>query len=252
MIINKVTELKIRKSKLDTVITGTSSKLGPIADQLTVVEKLKGSAGRVFLHSTQKPAISFDGLRVVVGKEPNVADVLRHYVINIPGREVFAICAPNVIINPDQAQFFQYVENEKMERSWAAYASDSPVGPPKVFIMTAPVLPYVLQAIPPNLSFGSNEWAVWLNAWMSKFMLSHRYFNANAFNMAQPVVVKPVAPEIVADILSSMQPEAPTAAIESVLEPKLEEVKLVIATPADEPVKIKKKPGRPKTVKPTK
>ncbi len=213
MIINRTTELRIRKVKLDTIITGTSPKLGPLADQYAVVDKWKASAGRVFLNTTGNTGLKFDGLRVNIGKEPDLASVLRSYVINIPGREIFLVCAPNVVINPEQAAFFNYAENEKMERSWAAYATDSSGTTPKAFVMTAPVLPYVLQNIPNNLTFGNQEWAVWLHEWMSKFMLSHRYFNADAFHLVHPVGVK--------------QPEKPKTIIEKVTEALTPEPKSV-------------------------
>lgn len=249
MIINRVTELKIRKTKLDTIITGTNPKLGPLSDQYAIVEKWKTSAGRIFVHTTQNTGLKFDGLRVSIGKEPDLASVLKSYVINIPGREIFLICAPNVIINPEQTAFFNYAENEKMERSWAAYATDAPEGLPKAFVMTAPVLPYVLQNIPPNLSFGTQEWAIWLHQWMSKFMLSHRYFNADAFGLIHPAIVKPIDPVIVADLLDAVQdqPKAPEPVLEPVLSQKVEPVEAQIAQPVQEPVKAKKK-GRPKKI----
>lgn len=210
--INSVTELRIKKTKLATAITATSNKLPiPVEAQFLAVCDWCKSADRVIVHSDQKPAASPDGLRLSPTKSSNlaVADVIRAYVVQIPGDEIFAIAAPNILIGQDQVKFFNYVSDQKMERVWAAYFTLKETGNvPVMFIMSAPVLPYILQNIPSNLTFDGESWALWMNDWLNSFMLKHRYFNGDQFSLALPLVAPTVAIEDPAPIIPAIV-EAP-------------------------------------------
>ncbi len=227
------TELKIRKVALNTILTATHPILGPIKDQFDVIKGWDKSAARIIIHTNETPDIAIAGARLYMNKTniTTLADMIRGYVVQIPGAEVFAIAAPNVEISPDQKEFFAHVEYQKMERSWAAWSGKDESGLPKVFIITAPVLPHILRDLPNNLTFGTNAWARWLHDWLSKFMLQHRYIDASRFNLTPTKVV--VMPEIATQPVS-----------EPVLTPTPAPA---VSTPAPEPEapKIAKKRGRP-------
>lgn len=242
--ITSVTELKIRKYKLSTILTATNSLMDiPVEKQLETIGKWADSASRVILHSTEKPSFH-KGLRLNQTTDSNmtVLKLLRSYVVQIPGSEIFAIAAPNVLILPDQQALFEHVEKQKMERSWAAYAKVGLEDTPKVFIMSAPVLPYVLRDLPPTLTFATDEWAKWVHNWMGKFMLKHRYFNAAPFGIVAPVEM-PVVPAVVAEI-PLVEAEVAQVVIqtpEGAQKPAFEVIEPVSLTQP-----TKKKPGRPK------
>ena len=185
--INKVTELKARKNKLSTIVTAISENLGPLVeDQMLLVNEWDKSSARIIVHSAYKwPVSPSNGVRIspTKHKSPLVADILRAYVVQIPGNEIFAIAAPDVEFNGPQVDLFAHVEKEKMERAWGCYCSSEQGNPPKCFVISAPVLPHILRDIPNNLTFEGVAWQVWLDTWLSKFMLKHRYFNGNQFKI---------------------------------------------------------------------
>lgn len=231
------TELKIRKVALNTILTATHPNLGTIDHQFDVMKAWEKSAARIIIHTNEVPKISILGGRIYPTKTgiTSLSDMIRMYVVQIPGAEVFAIAAPNTKIAPDQKAFFEHVEYQKMERSWAAHSGLDADGLPRAFIMSAPVLPHILRDLPEGLTLGNNSWSKWLHEWLRKFMLQHRYFDATKFNITPTETV--VIPEI-----------APLPPIESVLSQKLTEPETSAVQPKIE-AKIKRKPGRPKKVK---
>lgn len=228
--VNKVTELKARKTKLSTIVTAISGDVGiPVDFQMLTVNEWDASSARVIVHSAYKwPVAPSNGVRVAPTKHSNplVADVLRAYIVQIPGNEIFAIAAPNIRFNGPQVDLFAHVEKEKMERAWACYCSFEQNNPPKCFILSAPVLPHILRDIPNTLTFDGVAWSVWLDGWLSKFMLKHRYFNGNQFNLISPI-------KILSDEIEEFVPE-----------PAYTENK--VASPTQD--KPKNKGGRPKKI----
>lgn len=182
--ISKVKELKPRKNRIDTIITATTTAI-PIADQYRCIYQWCKAADRVIVHSNTPPPKDEFGLRYNPTKSENfpLADLFRAYVVQVPGAEIFAIAAPNVEFSPQQAQLFGVVADSKMERTWACHLTlpRSPV--PCAFVLAAPILPHLLRDVPNNLNFESESWAVWLDGWLSSFMLQHRYFDGNALNL---------------------------------------------------------------------
>jgi hypothetical protein len=118
-----------------------------------------------------------------------VSDVLRGYAFQIPGTEVFAISAPNILINQNQEKFFEHVASKKMERAWAAYLTLPGSRVPVAFIVSATILPYIVSDMNNSLTFEGESWALWMHEWMSKFLLAHRYFDATSFELISPIVV---------------------------------------------------------------
>jgi len=235
--INRVTELKIKKTKLATIVTAISGKLSvPVEAQLLAVNGWSNAAARVIVHSAYKmPVMPNNGIRMASTKQENpaVADILRAYVVQIPGDEIFAIAAPNISFNPDQLKLFTHVEKEKMERAWACYASTGGSKTPSVFVMSAPVLPHILRDIPNTISFADESWSVWMDNWLSKFMLKHRYFDGNQFNLVSPLTVPAETVDVVSVNLENYKIEP------DVLPP---EVVAEVTKPVPAPAK---KRGRP-------
>jgi len=189
--VNKVTELKARKTKLSTIVTAISGDMGILVeDQMLTVNEWDASSARVIVHSAYKwPITPANGVRIAPTKHNNplVADVLRAYIVQIPGNEIFAIAAPNVKFNGPQTDLFYHVEKEKMERAWACYCDNGESKVPVAFVLSAPVLPHILRDIPNTITFANPSWATWMDGWLSKFMLKHRYFNGNQFNVVGDV-----------------------------------------------------------------
>lgn len=237
--INRVTELKIKKTKLATIITAISGGLKtPTEAQLLAVNEWGNAAGRVIIHSAYKmPVTPNNGIRVAPTRQenPSVADIMRAYVVQIPGDEIFAIAAPNLLFNGDQLKLFAHVEKEKMERAWACFVTTPGNNAPVAFVMSAPVLPHILRDMPNTLTFANESWAVWLDQWLSKFMLRHRYFDATSFDLVSPLVA-PI--EVLQSVdLSSYKIE------DSVIAPDA-----ITSEPAPTPEPVRKKGGRPRKV----
>lgn len=230
---NKVTELKIKKTKLATIVTAITDGLNvPTEAQLLAVNEWGNAAGRVIVHSAYKMPINpSNGVRMASTKQvnPSLGDILRAYVVQIPGDEIFAIAAPNIKFSGDQLALFEHVSKEKMERAWACYVTVDGSKTPSAFILSAPVLPHILRDLPNTLSFAHESWSVWMDQWLSKFMLKHRYFDATGFNLASRL----------------------TAPVEVIQEVNLEDYKIepdILPPDVVEEVKVKGKPGRKKKV----
>lgn len=219
-----ITELKVRKTSIATILTiiePDSTVL--VEDQIDNVLMWQGSAARIIVHTDLKLPQN-RGIRPVFNTKRSLPlrDALANYVVQIPGMEVFAIAAPDVRITPDIIKCVEHAESQRMERAWACYSHSNLITiAPKVFVMTAPVLPHVLRDMPPTLNFSSDTWAEWLHDWLTRFMLTHRYFSANSFGF----VYTPTKP-----VLSHS---------EAIQEP------VAISTSAVEQKPVKKK-GRPK------
>lgn len=220
MIINRTIEVKVTKKLLDTIITCATKP-----EDFDHISQWGKSAARVIVSAPFRTDVNFDGLRVNITKNENIraVDMLRGYVVQIPGNEVFAIASPDVDISPDQVPFFKHVGEQRMERAWAAYfLTNKQV--PDVFIMSAPVLPHVLRDFPEAVLFSNDAWKLHLHNWLKRFMLQHRYFDGTPFGFVKQ---------------SSLQP------ILATLEPDLTPVDTQVATEAPKPVEAKRR-GRPR------
>lgn len=224
----KISEMKLKKLKIDTILTAA---LKP--SDWDVIDQWAFASSRIFVHSQLKAPRQFDGLRVNPSKTERVrvVDALRSYVVQIPGKEVFAIAEPSVFISQDQAKLFAFVADQKMERTWAAFFAPNNPDIPDAFLMAAPVLPYILQEFPEGALFGTPEWRVWMHAWLGKFMLSHRYFNGSGFGFVTSAT--PPKP-IDVPILDLPEPNGFVSDL----------------TPQQEAPKPVKRKGRPKKVNP--
>ncbi len=220
-------EMKVKKNKINTILTATSESLGPVEAQLNTITSWAKAANRIIVHSNAKMA-QFDGLRYMAEDAPEtpLIQILRRYIVQIPGGEIFALAAPNVLISTNQSELFEFVDKNRMEVTWAGMATlPGEPGCPRAFIMSASILPHILRDMPAHLTFGNDEWALWMDAWLGKFILAHRYFDANQFNFVSKIPAKadyePVA--VVSEPLAIQTPTEPEV-----------------------PVKAKGKPGRPK------
>lgn len=172
------TEMKIQKTRLNTFITAAETQ-----EELDGLVKSKDGASRLMVFSHLKPSVNFFGLRHFPSK-PNARaiDILRQYVVQIPGNEFFIVANPDVIVTEDQSGFMAYLGAERMQVSWASYVMDSSSDvAPIAFVMSAPVLPHLLRDMPEKFLFSGVEWRIWMHQWLKKFMLQHRYFDATGF-----------------------------------------------------------------------
>ena len=184
-----------KKAKIDTILTVTIPDLGEptaVDRQFEVIASWCPCAARVIVHSNSKPPAMPDGFRLNPTKSssPTVSDVFRGYAVQIPGAEIFGIAFPDVSFNPNQSEFFAHVEKEGLNRTWAASftngKSDIPIG----FVIAAPILPYILNDLPPNLTFDGESWALWFHYWMNQYVVGGKYFNGDKFKIITPIKPK--------------------------------------------------------------
>lgn len=214
-------EIKLTHSKINTILTATTDRLPePTNNQLMVTQDWCSCADRVIVHSNGKPTtIVPQGFRLnpTRSTNPTLADIFRAYLVQIPGGEVFAIAAPNVRFNPEQRDFFSFVNDNKMERAWASYLTTGGFPVPQAFVISAPILGHIMVDIPPNLTFDGEGWAVWLHDWCGKFLMKHRYFDGSSFEVILPIILSPVKPAEEYDL--TVEPPKIEAPEEPVKEP---------------------------------
>lgn len=193
--ITKEIKVRARVSKIHTAVTATSASSPiPIEGQFYAINHWATVFDRVFAHSNKRPTEFPNGLRINPSKGDSVTlnEVLRTYMAQIPGGEIFLIAAPNVMISDYHTDLIAFVEDNRLERAWGFYASAGQKIP-LAFVISAAVLPHILRDVPVGLEFTGDGWAVWLNNWLSTFLPSHRYFSADQFDLIKPLQVPTVA-----------------------------------------------------------
>lgn len=233
----KMTVASIKAKTPSTVGTILTGLIEPKA-QFENVKKWIGAAEYIRVHSAQRGQED-GGLRFIRPKSqiPTLRECIADYAMQIPGGASFAVISPDVVIQKDLTELFQYAKDFKYE-TWAAglyaFSGDQivPTVAPKAFFMTGSVLPYLLQEVPETLNFSSETWAVWLDEWLGRTLMRPRYFHPNQLKLVK-------FPEGNGPVLNAYDiPPAPSVLVEqqNTLEPK----ETALEAPA------KKKPGRPK------
>lgn len=230
-----------RNKKVVTTLTGIDSRLStPVIDQIRNIGKSSLVCDRVFVCGPVDPGEG-DGIRwFKTNPETPIRNLLGTYAMQIPGVEVCALVGPESHLGEEQSPLLEFVFKQKMELAWAAYAcKDGPV--PKIFVMSAAVVPHIMRDIPITLTFGDN-WQIWMHEWMGRLMPPHRYVNASHFD-----IVRSAPPVLNAYDLDDFTP----VAVQTNPEPSKTLIGVQPATEPEKPLKaaeqpVKRKPGRPK------
>lgn len=256
--ITSTTELRIKKVQINTIITCCQSD-----KELENVAQWNKAAARIAVFGQVTPFTVY-GYRFLQTKNkvPGLREALAKYVINLQEGGILAIASPLILINPDQVEFFSYIDKVDMGRSWAASATQDGIS--RLFVISASVLPHIMRDLPDTIPFSGDEWEIWMHNWLSKYMLKHRYFNADQFGLIR---VKPAIPADAPNLAT--EPKSISFGIDGkAVEQKADNNALgiyLIKEPKTEPIKVeqkssgleaalsdivpmveKKKPGRPK------
>jgi hypothetical protein len=205
------------KSKVTTVLTQT--RYGDEEDgRRDVIGQWSKVVPRIFVVGPVAPPKEF-GVRWAGNNHGNIRNLISAYMFQMPGNEVVALAAPDILINKDQSKLFEFINSQRYGLAWAAHANID--GKPRIFIMAGSVVAHIMRDIPQTLSITGNDWKEWVHAWLDKYMMKPRYINATDFGIIQDAFPKPVeAPSPVLNAYTMPEPEIPVKVKEPAPAPK--------------------------------
>ena len=172
-----------------------SSKVGAALAWANTPEEMERVASwvavapRVYISSKLQPPQKF-GLfwhKVKPDAKPLcLDDVLRQYMLRIPGTEICIIASPDVELGGDIKGLLAEVDAKRLHNAWAAFdkgpeCSETPIA----FVLTANIIAQMMIHVPMGLNLSESEWRRWLHAWLGKHTLRPRYFEATKYAIAK-------------------------------------------------------------------
>lgn len=161
------------------------------------------------------------------GQVPTLAEGVRNYILRIPGNNPVCLTNLGVRFTDKLPAILKHADDNRMERTWGAYATDG--SGIKAVWMTATALGYMMNDIPSSMPIVGVEWLGWVHNWTKSHLFEHRYFDATNMGVL----------EAIPSSLSQLEAPVDTEA------PKAEELAV---KPTETPVVAKRKPGRPRKV----
>lgn len=162
--------IKVRKARTVTLLTTYDQSLPiPIDTQNESLVDLRPLCAKMMVIGPFEPPKAFGLQHVKSSPIPPISNLLRTYMMSIPGVDTVVLSSPDISIVGDFQQILKTVEDEGFEASWSCHQAAN------VFIMSSPVVAYLMGDMPPELTFRDN-WKPWVHNWM-KNLLRQRYLD---------------------------------------------------------------------------
>jgi len=186
--------MKVVKLKKPTSLVGLTTLdpalAIPMNVQQGVIEDWGKKLGKMLVIGPSAPNAA-NGLRhVPSGSLPPIQNLLRTYMLSIPGTEVLVLARPNYFLN-DLQPVRDFAKVKGFEVMWGCHQSLE--NKPQLFVLSSPVVSHMLNELPPEVTFMHN-WEDWVHSWMTR-LLRQRYFDASEFKMGVQVEAEASIPE---------------------------------------------------------
>lgn len=184
---------KTANAKIGAAITWVNTP-----EEMARVSTWTAVAPRVYITSKLQPPQKF-GLfwnKLKPDAKPQcLDDLLRKYMLRIPGNEVCIIASPDVELGGNIKGLLEEVDSKRLHNAWAAFdkGTESPETP-IAFVLTANIIAQMMIHVPMGLSLSESEWRRWLHAWLGMHTLRPRYFEATSYGIAKSSCKKEDAP----------------------------------------------------------
>ncbi len=233
-----INEVDVNVPKINTIITHASNDA-----QLAAIATWGQSSPRVAVYGrdfkTDLPAFRFIKSK---SYPTQLKEAIMYFAVNLQENDVFALINPEVEVNPNQKDIFTYLQRMQCGRSWACWFSTNH----KVqgFMVSAPVIHYLIEEMPDGLNFSDEAWITWIDKWLKSRLPQHRYFAIDALQFVKPFIYK--SSQTLDAPLDFAEPDKVSEPNKVSTEPESVSVAPTAPTPLQAPVK--RKPGRPAKV----
>lgn len=173
------------KTNLGAIITAVDPQK-PTTPQVETIESWRGAAGSTFIWTADRSGglFGYNYLSHNNSQLPLLKDALIHHFRLSRGKETIGFAAPTIAIGSDFTKLFALIDQHRLLLSWAAFMKPWPEDEvPRLFVMTAPILPHLIMDVPANITMVGQDWLGWLNNWFSKKMQKHMYIGASSLGI---------------------------------------------------------------------
>ena len=238
-----------KRVKLDAIISCLSRNgAGGVDRQNEVIAQWSNHATRIIVVGGENPVESDNesnstGYDFLPSKDPNpsLVEALDYYIRKGKPEEFVMITAPSFLVSDDHSELFKHVADAQLNRAWAGKISvdGAPLSTaPDAFVFAGYVMQYLVKDIPDSLTFMTNTWAKWIDAWCQKRLQPNRYFNASFLNLLSVVPPARTLPDVIPDHVEVPEPQVDTEVPPNAAETPSEPAKAIETAPA--------KPSRPR------